>query len=246
VKAGDDQTMRLAEALAEAAGRNRGAQSVAETVERFSTWAQAGSTYQMDGLASQIEQLRQASEQQASVVAANSTAIARNTSAQGSLAAAATMKPSSILSSIFGAGFGISPLVSGIMKLFGGGDETTATTALAEYEKPQSVSFTGGYARASGGRIYALDYAAGDRLRLMREAATEGTGALDQWLPSATGGSEASAPAAQPASSATTHITVQVQAMDSRSFLDHSEDIARAVRQAMLNSNGINDVITEL
>ena len=32
-----------------------------------------------------------------------------------------------------------------------------------------------------------------------------------------------------------TQITVQVQAMDSQSFLDHSNDIAQAVRQAMLN-----------
>jgi hypothetical protein len=41
-------------------------------------------------------------------------------------------------------------------------------------------------------------------------------------------------------------ITVQVQAMDSQSFLDHSDDIAQAVRQAMLNMNPINDVITSL
>jgi hypothetical protein len=41
-------------------------------------------------------------------------------------------------------------------------------------------------------------------------------------------------------------ITVQVQAMDSQSFLDHSDDIAQAVRQAMLNMNSINDVITNL
>ncbi len=41
-------------------------------------------------------------------------------------------------------------------------------------------------------------------------------------------------------------VTVQVQAMDSQSFLDHSEDIAQAVRKAMLNMNGINDVITNL
>ena len=33
-----------------------------------------------------------------------------------------------------------------------------------------------------------------------------------------------------------TQITVQVQAMDSQSFLDHSNDIALAVRQAMLES----------
>jgi hypothetical protein len=41
-------------------------------------------------------------------------------------------------------------------------------------------------------------------------------------------------------------ITVQVQAMDSQSFLDHSDDIAQAVRQAMLNMSSINDVITSL
>lgn len=41
-------------------------------------------------------------------------------------------------------------------------------------------------------------------------------------------------------------ITVQVQAMDSRSFLDHSDEIARAVREAMLNSHSINDLIGEL
>jgi hypothetical protein len=41
-------------------------------------------------------------------------------------------------------------------------------------------------------------------------------------------------------------ITVQVQAMDSQSFLDHSDDIAQAVRQSMLNMSSINDVITSL
>ena len=40
-------------------------------------------------------------------------------------------------------------------------------------------------------------------------------------------------------------ITVQVQAMDSRSFLDHSNDIALAVRQAMLESSVLNDVVRE-
>jgi len=51
-------------------------------------------------------------------------------------------------------------------------------------------------------------------------------------------------PRAVPAS-APAQITVQVQAMDSRSFLDHSADIAMAVRQAMLESNVLNDVVRE-
>ncbi|MEQ1886684.1 MAG: hypothetical protein ABL967_16600 [Bryobacteraceae bacterium] len=41
-------------------------------------------------------------------------------------------------------------------------------------------------------------------------------------------------------------ITVNVQAMDSRSFLDRSADIALAVRQAMLESSVLNDVIREV
>jgi hypothetical protein len=41
-------------------------------------------------------------------------------------------------------------------------------------------------------------------------------------------------------------ILVQVQAMDSQSFLDHSNDIAAAVRQAMLNMHSVNDVIADL
>jgi len=47
-------------------------------------------------------------------------------------------------------------------------------------------------------------------------------------------------------SSGSSQITVQVQAMDSQSFLDQSDDIAQAVRQSMLNMGTINDVITNL
>jgi hypothetical protein len=43
-----------------------------------------------------------------------------------------------------------------------------------------------------------------------------------------------------------TTITVNVQAMDSQSFLDRREDIARAVREAMLHSHSVNDVVSEL
>ena len=34
--------------------------------------------------------------------------------------------------------------------------------------------------------------------------------------------------------------------MDSQSFLDHSNEIAMAVKQAILNSNSLNDVISGL
>lgn len=54
------------------------------------------------------------------------------------------------------------------------------------------------------------------------------------------GGLPRPAPQSTPA-----QITVHVQAMDSRSFLDHSGDIANAVRQAMLESSVLNDVVRE-
>jgi hypothetical protein len=41
-------------------------------------------------------------------------------------------------------------------------------------------------------------------------------------------------------------IQVNIQAMDSQSFLDRQDDIARAVRVAMLHSNSLNDVVMEL
>jgi hypothetical protein len=43
-----------------------------------------------------------------------------------------------------------------------------------------------------------------------------------------------------------TPVTIQVQAMDSRSIIDHSSEIAEAVKEALLNSHSLNDVVTEI
>ncbi len=42
------------------------------------------------------------------------------------------------------------------------------------------------------------------------------------------------------------NVTVQVQALDAQSLMDRSQDIAAAVRQAMLESSVLNDVIREV
>ena len=52
-------------------------------------------------------------------------------------------------------------------------------------------------------------------------------------------------PRTLPASPAT-QVNIQVTAMDSKSFLDHSEEIAQAVKTAMLSSSSLNDVIADL
>lgn len=69
-------------------------------------------------------------------------------------------------------------------------------------------------------------------------AGQAGAVAYDQFgNPRTTGGGAAAPPS---------NVTVHVQAMDSRSFLDHSVEIAQAVRQAMLNLHSINDVVNDL
>ena len=58
----------------------------------------------------------------------------------------------------------------------------------------------------------------------------------------ANGGNAGNAPSnvAQP------QIQVNVQTMDAKSFMDHSSEIAQAVRAAMLNLSSINDVVSDL
>jgi hypothetical protein len=51
---------------------------------------------------------------------------------------------------------------------------------------------------------------------------------------------------ARQSSGGSSQVTIQVNAMDSQSFLDHSDDIAMAVKQAILNSSSLNDVISDL
>jgi hypothetical protein len=55
-------------------------------------------------------------------------------------------------------------------------------------------------------------------------------------------------PNAAPAGGASSspQVTVNVNAMDSQSFMDHSNDIANAVREAMLNMHPINGVVASL
>ena len=54
------------------------------------------------------------------------------------------------------------------------------------------------------------------------------------------------APRAVQASSSAAQIQIHVQAMDSKSFMDNSDLIARAVRQAMLQSHSLNDIVAEI
>ncbi|HYM09893.1 MAG TPA: hypothetical protein VEU62_04140 [Bryobacterales bacterium] len=122
-----------------------------------------------------------------------------------------------VLGSIFGSGFGLASIGLGIAGLFGGG--SSSPQPLTRTIQPPSL---------------ALEVANTDDILAGFPRAAQGQGGEVRTA-------ESQAPVvAQP------QVTVNVSAMDSRSFLDHSGDIAQAVREAMLNMHPVNDLITEL
>ncbi|MBV9745811.1 MAG: hypothetical protein JO099_18775 [Acidobacteriia bacterium] len=139
----------------------------------------------------------------------------------------------SVMSGILGGGLGVIPLVSGLLGLFGGG--SSQPPPLEKYVQPDRLYFSGADTAAG---IEDADFDQYGMPRLYNSA-TAGTASQTA--------SSNSAPltAASPAGTGTP-INVTIQALDSQSFLDRSSDIAQAVRQAMLNSSSINDVVSDL
>jgi hypothetical protein len=131
----------------------------------------------------------------------------------------------SAVSKVFTSGLGLVPLFSGLFGLFGGGGQE-APPPLRKYTMPDNIYFQGA---DFGNSILSSDYDQMGMPRMYGPAPAAGTGG-----------------SAIPATAATPQISVNVQAMDTRSFLDHSSEIALAVRQAMLNLNSINDVVNDL
>jgi len=166
----------------------------------------SGATAGYVGLSEEIAKL---AEQLGQLQAASESTMPK-TSARGS---SSSSPVASTLLNVFGAGLGLSPLITGIASLLGGGGSDSAPDPLMKFALPPSIRVNAGVSE-SGGAAFAVD--------------------------NPQGGVPRPAPLSQPA-----QITVQVQAMDSKSFLDHSADIAMAVRQAMLESSVLNDVVRE-
>ena len=136
----------------------------------------------------------------------------------------------SIAGTVLKSGFGMVPLVSELLGLFGGGG-SPAPAPLVKYAMPAAINFE---AADSGSGTSNADT---DQFGMPRAYSAGGAGASPQASGAASGTS---------GSTASPQITVNVQAMDARSFLDRSTDIAAAVRDAMLNLNSINDVVNDL
>src|SRR5215472_13433065 len=166
--------------------------------------------------AQEISQLRTAWQQQETLIAANTNAIQGNGGSGQSGSGAA----SGVLSSIFGGALGIfSPVAKGILGLFGLRG-SSAPAPLPVYVPPPPVSISGIVRSTSG---------------------DSGTVAVAGPTPTPV---SQSANVSQP--TAPSQVTVNINAMDSQSFLDRSNDIASAGRLAMLNLHPINDVVADL
>jgi hypothetical protein len=186
------------------------------------------------GLTDALTQATQVIDAQTEATSANTDALGVETqtksSSSGSSVASDAMTTAS---SVLGGGLSLLPLVSIFTSLFGGGQSQPAP--LVPYSMPPALNLQAttndqDVTYGENGLPKTAGQTAANQQSINQPAANQQT-------------------AAQPATSAassTQQITVQVQAMDSQSFLDHSDDIAQAVRQAMLNMSSLNDVVSSL
>lgn len=138
--------------------------------------------------------------------------------AEESTSGSKSVTGASVATTVLESGLGLIPLIGGLIGLFDGGSRAPT---LEKYGMPPSLNFQ---ADDTAGTLTNVNY---DAMGMPRD-----TG----------GATEASA--SPPVASAQT--AAGAPAVNSQWFLDHSADIAAAVRYAMLNLNSINDVVNEL
>ncbi len=212
----DELSNAISEALRMVALPGR-APTVAEVAKDALPGLTPGFGDSVNVIARQIEIIPALAAKQADAVLENTQALAQNTVAQKGSGAAIAGNVASTALKVLGGGLGLAPLVSSIVGLFRG-DKTEETPSLATYTPPQAVNFFGAVPQQPGAPIQPVDYGQDGMPRPVAETARV-------WAPT---------------------FTVQVNAMDSRSFLDHSDDIALAVREALLNAHTLGDVVSEL
>jgi hypothetical protein len=172
-------------------------------------------TSQLTSLTTQITGLSSTQQSQITALQDNTQAVTQNTTSKGTGGSSVGSTVASAASSFLGGGLSsLSPLIGGLLSLFGGGGGQTLA-APSPFMLPAPVQSQAGLTASAPGQVTPVSY-----------------GATGQPRAASAGG------AAQ--------VTIQVNAMDSQSFLDHSDDIASAVKQAILNSNSLNDVISGL
>jgi len=170
-------------------------------------------TEQITELARQTSSLNSTQLAQVGATQDNTQAVTNNTSTKSGGSSTAS-NIGNIVSGLLGNTLSLSPIVSGLLSLFGGGGSST-TAAATPFQLPPSVQTQAGLTGGSNGQIVPVDYGQSGQPRA-------------------------------PGASSSPQINIQVSAMDSKSFLGHSDEIAQAVREAMLSSHSLNGVIADL
>lgn len=146
----------------------------------------------------------------------------------------------SFASSLFGGALGLVPLIGGLFSLFGG-ESKQQQPVFEKYQMPSSISFE---AAESHGQLVNSDYGQMGLPRLY-ESSEEATAPAGSTT-AAAGPPSDNGSIGRPSAAAQPQISVNVQAMDAQSFMSYSGEIAKAVREAMLNLSSLNDVVTDL
>lgn len=172
-------------------------------------------TEQILSLTAQMSSLASIQQTQVSVTQDNTQAITQNTTSKSSGGSSVGSTVGGVASTLLGGGSILSPIVSGLMSLFGSGDSGQTTTATSPFMLPAPAQYEGGVTGGTAGQVVPVSYGESGQPR-----------------------AQATSPASQ--------VTIQVNAMDSQSFLDHSDDIATAVKAALLSSHSLSDVISDM
>jgi hypothetical protein len=183
----------------------------------------------MNGLASEIDRAINVSRT-ANTPAASTESSTRAEGRTGRSLAAAVLKT----------GLGAAPLAHLVARLFGGGDPEPPPP-LTKYAFPAPIRIARANRSPVDGHLSfaEFDYGQDGAQRAFNQERAHAADPVLRVI-------SADQKSAENGAARPPQITVNVQAMDSKSFLDHSDEIARAVREAMLNMHSLNDVISEL
>lgn len=194
-----------------------------------------------DRLRGQVETLASLTSLQNERIRENTDAVTQNTGSRGTGSSVANASRS-ILSTI-GGGLFLSPLINGIARLFRG-SSNQEVEPLTPATRPTPMNLEAGL--FSNRVPTAFDF---DQFGKPRGIGPAGLDLASLSAAQQRFSPDVSAPYTdalnRPTGSAQTNVTIQIQALDSRSILDRSDDIARALREAVLHSHSVNDVINE-
>lgn len=232
------------------AASGAGTQNISDVIASLGPSGGQNITGAITGLAAQITQLNSANEQQRQAIADNTNALIQQAGQTGqSVASKAGDFGKSLLKDTLGA-LPLAGLISGLFS-----SSTPTPPPLVRYSQALPINVSqvsqGGqtgpanYDQYGNARMPGLNsFLGSDAVNALAQPqnGSGGSSNAQTGVPAASGANaQASSSPAQ-----TMNITLNVNALDSRSILDRSDDIASAVRQAMLNTHSMNDVINDL